>query len=166
MVKNMLPFKTAYFENLEVGHEFETPGRTITEADIVTFAGLSGDHHPLHTDASFAAKGPYKRRIAHGMLSLSIVSGLVMQLGILERSILAFRELTCKFSKPVFIGDTIYARLEVASTKAMRRIGGGLVNFQMKVYNQHEQIVQSGTWSILLHSNKSVSESDRQRDNR
>ena len=162
MMRDLSFLRTTYFEDLEVGHEFQTPGRTITEADIVAFAGLSGDYNPLHTDASFAAKGPYERRIAHGLLSLSIVSGLVTRLGILERSVLAFRELTCKFSKPVFIGDTVYARLEVVSAKAMRRIGGGLVDFQMKVYNQHEQIVQSGTWSILLQSKKSGPGNDRQ----
>ena len=142
-----------------VGLEIKTPARTITEADVVAFAGLSGDYNPLHTDVVYAANGPFGQRIAHGLLGVAITSGLAARLGILERSVIAFRELSCKFRKPIFIGDTVYARLKVVETKPMPRIGGGLVRLQVTLHNQHDQIVQSGTWSVLLHSRDQSSES-------
>jgi 3-hydroxybutyryl-CoA dehydratase len=141
-----------YFEDLEPGQEVRTVGRTITETDLVTFAGLSGDHNPLHTDAVYAGQGPYGKRIAHGLLGLAVASGLVARLGLFERSIIAFRELTCKFRKPVFIGDTIYAVVCVNSTKALPRVGGGMVELDVRVYNQEDDIVQSGTWKVLVCS--------------
>jgi len=141
-----------YFEDLEPGQEVRTVGRTITETDLVTFAGLSGDHNPLHTDAVYAGQGPYGKRIAHGLLGLAVASGLVARLGLFERSIIAFRELTCKFRKPVFIGDTIYAVVCVNSTKALPRVGGGMVELDVRVYNQEDDIVHSGTWKVLVCS--------------
>jgi acyl dehydratase len=141
-----------YFEDLEPGQEVRTVGRTITEADLVTFAGLSGDHNPLHTDAVYAEQGPYGRRIAHGLLGLAVASGLVARLGLFERSIIAFRELTFKFRKPVFIGDTIHAIVCVSSTKALQRVGGGLVELEVHVYNQEDAVVHSGTWKVLVRS--------------
>jgi 3-hydroxybutyryl-CoA dehydratase len=144
--------RDAYFEDLEPGQEIKTAGRTITEADLVAFAGLSGDYHSLHSDAVSAAQGPYGRRIAHGLLSLSVASGLVARLGLFERSIIAFRELTCKFRKPVFIGDTVHAVVRVRSTKAVERVGGGLVELEVRMYNQQDGLVHSGTWKALMRS--------------
>ncbi len=144
--------RSAYFEDMQVGFEIETPARTITEADIIAFAGLSGDYNPLHTDATFAARGPFGQRIAHGLLGLAITSGLAARLGILEKSVLAFRELSCKFKKPIFIGDTVHAHLKVIEARPMPRIGGGLVSLEVKLYNQHDQVVQSSVWSVLLRS--------------
>lgn len=141
-----------YFEDLEPGQEVQTVGRTITEADLVTFAGLSGDHNPLHTDAVYAEKGPYGQRIAHGLLGLAVASGLVARLGLFERSIIAFRELTFKFRKPVFVGDTIRAVVHVDSTKALPRVGGGIVELEVRVYNQEDEMVHSGTWKVLVRS--------------
>ena len=140
-----------YFQDFVVGQVLETPGRTITEADIVNFAGLSGDFHGLHTDEMYASQGPFGRRVAHGLLGLSITSGLAMGLGILQESVMAFRELTCKFSKPIFIGDTVHASMTVTKLKPMDRIGGGRVELEVKLYNQRDEVVQSGTWSVLVH---------------
>lgn len=141
-----------YFEDLEPGQEVETVGRTITEADLITFAGLSGDYNPLHTDAVYAEHGAYGQRIAHGLLGLAVASGLVARLGLFERSIIAFRELTFKFRRPVFIGDTIHAVVCVNSTKALPRIGGGMVELEVRVYNQEDEVVHSGTWKVLVCS--------------
>ena len=81
-----------YFEEFEIGSEVFSPGRTISEADIVNFAGLSGDYNQLHTDAEFAKGTPFGKRIAHGLLVLSIASGLAARLGFIEGTALAFRE--------------------------------------------------------------------------
>ena len=156
----MMSTRTSYFDDFQTGQEVETPARTITEADIVAFSGLSGDYNALHTDSVFAAKGPYGKRIAQGLLGLSVTSGLIARLGILEEAVLAFREVKWKFKKPVFIGDTIFARVKVISTKFIRRFSGGLVELAIRLYNQHQQIVQIGTWKVLLRTRESTQDDD------
>jgi acyl dehydratase len=130
----------------------ETPGRTITETDVVNFAALSGDHNPLHTNTVFAEKGPFGARIAHGLLGLAVTSGLIAQLGLFEDSVIAFREMTCKFRQPVFIGDTVCARAEVTSSKPIPKLGGGMIELEVRLYNQDEEAVQSGRWRVVLRS--------------
>ena len=142
-----------YFEEFALGQKTITVGRTITEHDVVSFAGLSGDFNQLHTDAEFAKSTPFGQRIAHGLCVLSIVSGLAVQTGILEGTTLAFREVAeWKFSQPVFIGDTIHAELEVAETKAFPRLGGGLVSITLNVKNQKVETIHKGKWSVLMAS--------------
>lgn len=141
-----------YFEEFEVGQRVVTAGRTITESDIVRFAGLSGDFNQIHTDAEYAAKEFFGQRIAHGLLVLSIVTGLAVQTGIIEGTVLAFRELDWKFSQPVLIGDTIHAVIEVTETKAMRRLGGGNVTMKLQVLNQKGEVVHRGNWMMLVKS--------------
>jgi len=96
-----------------------SPGRTIAEADVVAFAGLSGDFNPLHTDAEFAKRMRFGARIAHGLL------GLVSRLGFVEGTVEAFLGLNWKFKAPIMIGDTAVVRAQVAQTKAMPHLGGG-----------------------------------------
>ena len=115
-----------FFEDYEEGQMLVTAGRTITEADVVTFAGMSGDFNQIHTDAEYAKAGSFGQRVAHGLLVVAITTGLIVQTGIMEDTVLAFRELKWKFSLPVFIGDTIHARLEVKTTKHLPRLGGRL----------------------------------------
>lgn len=142
-----------YFEEFETGQTVKTVARTITESDIVSFAGLSGDFNQIHMDAEFSRGTPFGQRVAHGLLVLSIASGLAMRTGILEGTVLAFREITeWKFSKPVFIGDTIHVVLNVAETKPMARLGGGLVTINLEVRNQRNEMCHRGTWSVLVAS--------------
>ncbi len=142
-----------YFEEFSVGQQIVTAGRTITEADIVAFAGISGDFNQLHTDAEFAKTTPFGKRIAHGLLITSIASGLAAQTGILEGTTIAFREIKeWKFAKPVFIGDTIHVVLEVINTKPMRRLGGGAVDIKVDVCNQNDESVIRGIWTVLMAS--------------
>ncbi len=142
-----------YFEDFEVGQRFYSIGRTITEGDIVTFAGLSGDYNQIHTDAQFAEKTPYQQRIAHGLLVTSIASGLVMQSGLIEGTTLAFREIkNWKFAKPTYIGDTVHVEVEVQNTKALRRLGGGAVDMALSVKNQNDDVVMKGLWTVLIVS--------------
>jgi acyl dehydratase len=139
-----------YFEDLEVGREVASPGRTVTEADIVNFAGLSGDFHLLHTDAEFAKNTPFGQRIAHGMLGLAIASGLVARNpGVSEHKFLAFLGMTWDFRHPVFIGDTIHVLQTVSSKRPTKKPGLGVVVFDAKVVNQHGQICQEGQWKTM-----------------
>ncbi len=142
-----------YFEEFTVGQRITTAGRTVTETDIVNFAGLSGDFTQIHTDAVYSAGTMFKQRVAHGILGLSIGSGLAVQTGFMEGTIMAFREITeWKFSKPIFIGDTIHVELEVTETKAMPRLGGGAVTIKLSVKNQKDEVVQQGVWVALMMS--------------
>lgn len=142
-----------YFEEFAPGQTITTAARTITEADVVGFSGLSGDYNQIHTDAEYAKTTPFGQRIAHGLLVLSVVSGLAVQTGFMEGTIIAFREINeWKFSKPVFIGDTVHATLEVTETKALRRLGGGAITLKLTVINQHGDAVMSGTWTALMAS--------------
>jgi len=140
------------YEDYEIGARMVTRGRTITEADIVNFAGLTGDYNPMHTDAEYMKTHLMGQRIAHGMLTLSYAVGQAYQLGFMEGTILAFRGLEMKFSLPVFIGDTVHVELTVREKKDALRMGGGLVTLDVKIVNQHGKTVQSGEWTVLVES--------------
>ncbi len=116
------------------------------------FAGLSGDYNQLHTDAEFAKGTLYGGRIAHGLLGLSVASGLASRLGFAEGTAEAFTSLEWKFRGPVKIGDTIRARLRVGRKKEMQRLRGGFVVFDVVLLNQDDETVQKGTWTILVKS--------------
>jgi len=141
-----------YFEEFEVGDAVETVARTVTEADVMLFAGLSGDYNQLHTDAEFAKGTLFGERIAHGLLGLAIVSGLASRVGFAEGTVEAFTGLEWKFRGPIKIGDTIRARFEVRRKKEMARLGGGFVVFDVAVLNQRDETVQKGTWNMVIKS--------------
>jgi 3-hydroxybutyryl-CoA dehydratase len=142
-----------YFEELSLGQKIYTAGRTVTEADVVSFAGLSGDFSQIHVDARYAAQGFFGQRVAHGLLVLSILSGLAVQTGVMDRTVIAFREIAeWKFSKPVFFGDTVRGEMEVVGLKPFPRLGGGAVEIAVAVKNQKDEIVMSGKWGMLLQS--------------
>jgi 3-hydroxybutyryl-CoA dehydratase len=143
--------KGLYFEEYEVGQSITSQGRTVTEADVVAFAALSGDWNPMHTDAEFASKHPFGQRVAHGLLVLSIGVGLAVRLGFLEETALAFREIgDWKFSLPVYFGDTIRVKATVTDTKPMPRLRGGLVTLNVQILNQDDKVVQRGTLGVLI----------------
>ena len=139
-----------YFEDYNIGDSATTAGRTVTESDIVSFAALSGDWNAIHVDAEYAKGGMFGERIAHGMLGLSIATGLAIRLGFLEETVIAFMGLEWKFRGPIKIGDTIKVRAEVAETKLASRLGGGLVTFNVEVVNQRNETCQKGTWTMLV----------------
>ncbi len=141
-----------YFEEFKIGDGIETAARTITETDVMVFAALSGDHNPLHTDAEFAKGTLFGERIAHGLLGLSIASGLTSQLGFVEGTAEAFIGLEWKFRAPIKFGDTVHAQAKVRQKKAMGRLGGGFITFDVKLFNQRDEIVQKGTWTVLIKS--------------
>lgn len=132
-----------YFEDLPVGHEHLTRGRTITETDIVNFAGLSGDYNEIHTNEEYARETRFGRRVVHGMLTLSISSGLSVRTNLLLDSIIAFYGIDkLRFQKPVFAGDTIHVRKRVIEAAA-KGAEMGLVTFEAKVVNQRGETVLS-----------------------
>lgn len=146
-----------YFEEFEIGSEMTSVGRTITETDVVNFAGISGDYTQLHTDEEHAKGSLFGKRVAHGVLVLSIATGLAVRLGFIEGTALAFRELTWKFSQPVFFGDTIRVKSRVKELKPMPRLGGGSVIFDVSVINQDGKTVQKGEWNMLVASKEGAS---------
>jgi acyl dehydratase len=138
-----------YLEDVSVGDTFTTAARTVTETDIVSFAGLSGDFNPLHMDHEWAQRGPFGRPIAHGLLSLAISSGLNSRVD--DLALLAFLEETRKFKSPVFTGDTIrciYTVTEVipSSSKPDR----GVVKMDVRLDNQRGESVQIGEDVLLV----------------
>jgi 3-hydroxybutyryl-CoA dehydratase len=142
-----------YFEDFSVGQTLDTQKRTITEEDIMTFARLTGDDNRIHTDPEYSKTTMFGRQVAHGLLGLSIASGLAWQTGILDGTVIAFREVSeWKFVKPVFIGDTIYVEMQVTETKALPRIGGGSVRIMLEVKNQNDEDCHRGQWTVLMMS--------------
>jgi 3-hydroxybutyryl-CoA dehydratase len=141
-----------YFEEFTEATEVVSMGRTITETDIVNFAGVSGDFTTIHTDAEFAKTTPFGERISHGLLVLSVATGLAAQLGFIEGTVIAFIGLEWKFKGVVKIGDTVHMVAKVKQTKAMRTMGGGFVIFDVRVLNQRNGIVQQGEWTVLMKS--------------
>ncbi len=139
-----------YFEDYEAGDSVTSQGRTVTEADIVNFAALSGDWNAIHVDAEYAKGGMFGERIAHGLLGLSIATGLAVRLGFMDETVIAFMGLDWKFRGAIKIGDTIRVRAEVAEKKSAPRLGGGLVTFNVEVLNQRGEPVQRGTWTMLV----------------
>ncbi|GAB1469625.1 MaoC/PaaZ C-terminal domain-containing protein [Chloroflexota bacterium] len=142
-----------YFEEFSVEQRVKTLSRTVSEDAINSFAGLTGDYNQIHTDAEFAKATPFGQRIAHGLLGMSIGVGLIMRTGLLEGTVLAFREIEeWKFVKPVFIGDSIHAVLTVTETKALPRIGGGALIAAVEIRNHKDEVLQKGTLSLLMLS--------------
>ncbi|RJP49559.1 MAG: dehydratase [Anaerolineaceae bacterium] len=142
-----------YFEEFTTGQTVKTAGRTISEDAIFSFAGLTGDFNQIHTDADFASQTQFGQRIAHGLLGMSIAVGLIMQTGMLEGTVLAFREINdWKFVKPFFIGDTVHAVLSISETKALPRIGAGSLTASLEVFNQQDEVCQRGTLNLLVLS--------------
>lgn len=151
MAESMPVRRGQYFEEFEVGQRIITPGRTLTEADIVHFAGISGDFNSIHTDTVYAEGSAFGQRVAHGLLGLSIASGLAVRTGIMEGTVMAFREITAwKFSLPLHIGDTIHVEIEVQHARPMARLGGGLVEMELDVKNQRGESVMRGGWRVLV----------------
>lgn len=140
-----------YFEDFVVGQVFHTQGRTITETDIVSFAGWSWDTNPVHTDAEHSAGGRFGQPIAHGVLGLSIAMGLASRLGIFERcsiALLGIDEWT--FTHPVAVGDTIRCTIRIAGARATSNGKSGVLERVFALTNQDDNVVQQGNISLLV----------------
>ena len=138
-----------WFEDIEVGERRDTVGRTITEADIVMFAGLSGDYNVLHTDAEFMKKTMFGERIAHGLLCLAIQSGLFTR-ATAPYATLGFGGLRWKFKAPVKIGDTIRLRAKVVEKKDLDKPDRGQITLDRTILNQRDEVVQQGQTDLVV----------------
>ncbi len=143
--------KGMYWEEWELGAEFESPGRTVTEADIVAFAGLSGDYNPLHINEEYCRNTIFGGRIAHGPLVYAIAAGLLFQLHLYDDTLIAFLGFeNLKFTKPVKPGDTIHARIKVLEKRETSNPDRGVMKRQLHVLNQRGEVVQEGIQAFLL----------------
>ncbi|QJW83328.1 acyl dehydratase [Ramlibacter terrae] len=141
------------YEDFKVGDTFMTSGRTVTEADVVNFAGLSADYNALHVDAAFAAGTPHEGRIAHGLLVLAIASGLCTRLPVMkfpEPSIPGLADLHCKFRRPCKIGDTLKVRMTVTDMQPGRKPDRGTVTFSRVAVNQRGEDVMESVWQLVV----------------
>ena len=142
-----------FWEELEVGQEFWTGGRTVTEGDVLAFSGLTGDFNPLHVDEEFARTSPFGTRVPHGPLIHDMYLGLLDRLGLLAGTALAFLELRWKFLAPVLVGDTIHARVVVGAKREVSKPDRGIVTFAVTLFNQRGEPVQEGEHTLLLARN-------------
>jgi acyl dehydratase len=139
-----------YYEDFEPEQTIVTRGRTVGEGDITTFAGLSGDFNPLHVDAEFSASAGYKGRIAHGPMTLAMAIGLMSQQNLIDGTTTGLLGLNWAFSAPVTIGDTIHARVTLASKRPTRDAARGIVVLRLDVRNQHDKSVQLGEMTLMM----------------
>jgi len=150
-----------YVEDLPLEKTFVTSGRTITEADVVAFAGLSGDFNSLHVDETFAASTPFGGRIAHGLLVLSIASGLSTRLPVLhalQPSLLGMTEVTCHWLATTRIGDTIRVELTFIGAQLTRSGTRGRVTERRVALNQDDVTVLDSQWTLLVAARPSAGE--------
>lgn len=144
-------FSIQFFDDLVVGDEWESPKRTVTETDVVLFAGLSGDFNPLHCDHSAATNTPFGRPVAHGLLGLSIASGLMSQSPRVDT--LAFLGIIdWKFHKPILFGDTIHAVSRIENLQSQAKGRRGVVTWHRRVFNQNGECVQEGRTQTLVRA--------------
>lgn len=146
-----LPPGPLWFDDAVVGAWFETAARTITEADVVAFAGISGDQHEVHTNAELMRQSPYGERLVHGALVVSLVTGLRSRTGHFDRSVVALAEIRgWRFAAPVLIGDTVRVHSEIVEVRGTRGGDRGFVTERIEVRNQRDETVQHGEMVTLL----------------
>jgi 3-hydroxybutyryl-CoA dehydratase len=142
-----------YFDDVSVGDAWESAGRTITEADIVNFAGLSGDFSPIHVDHEFCKNTAFRRPIAHGLLVMAVSSGLGINNPAM-RTLAFLRVVEWHFRAPVFIGDTIRVRTQVVSKEERSRGRRGVITWKREILNQEGKVAQEGMHSTLVEGRR------------
>ena len=146
--------RTGYtYADLRVGMAFRSPGRTITDADLVAFAGLTGDYSELHTSDVYARASQFGRRIAHGMLGLAYAHGLMWaRTGELRETAIAFLGINdWKFTGPIFVGDTIFVNYSIAELRDSKsKPTQAIAVFEVEVVTQDDRVVQRGRKALLV----------------
>lgn len=140
-----------YLSEFTVGETFTTLSRTVTETDVILFAGISGDQNPIHTDQTYAEKLPFGGRIAHGLLGASIATGLWGRMGLVDGSAIAALDTYWKFVGAIKIGDTVHCEVTVAEIKrSTKNPSRGVLNTAYKIINQDGQVCQTGCMNTML----------------
>src|SRR5258706_15016787 len=145
----MTPPARRFFDDIEVGEEYESPGRTVTEADIVLFAGISGDFNVVHTDAELMKTSAFGERIAHGLLALAIQAGLLSR-AMPPYASIGPASLRWKFKGPIKIGDTIRVRAKVVGKSDGPKPDMGVVTLARTILNQRDEVVQEGETDLFV----------------
>ena len=146
------PFRGLYLEEFEIGKEYLSPARTVTEADVVNFAGLSGDFNPLHTDEEFAKANSFGTRIAHGALGFIISTGLSNQMAIYEGTTIAFLECTVKYPAPLKIGDTVHVAVTPTEVRHSSKPGKGILKQSLRLVNQEGTVIMESEQTLMMKS--------------
>ncbi|MCF3961145.1 MaoC/PaaZ C-terminal domain-containing protein [Streptomyces fuscigenes] len=151
------------WSDLTTGRRFVTRARTVTESDVVQFAGSTGDFSPMHVDHEFAGRSDFGGPIAHGLLGLSYAHGLMFGGGLLGHNAIAFMGMSdWRFTAPIMLGDTIHVEFTVEHTRERRNDPGqGLVTFDVAVVNQDGVVVQRGKKTLLMHTTTITTEAGR-----
>lgn len=138
-----------WFDDFKVGDRFESPGKTLTDAHFMFFAGMTGDAHPIHYDDEYAKTKKFGRRLAHGLLLTSLTAvGASTLAPVIEASIVAFVEQTTRFKAPAFLGDTLKPRHEVVALD--RKRSAGLLTLRVTLTNQRGEVVLEGEHRYLI----------------
>lgn len=138
------------FDEFEIGDRYRSQARTVTEADVVAFAGISGDFNPLHTDAEFGKSTPFGERIAHGMLLVAMATGMANWTGVFEGTTIALMEQLIKYKGVVKFGDTVHLELEVLEKTPTSKPDRGIVKYATRVINQRDEAVIDGVWTLMM----------------
>lgn len=139
-----------FFEDFTLGRSFESFGRTLTDADLVLFAGLSGDFNPVHMDQETAQATPFRGRVAHGMLVQSIATGLAVQMGLFHGTLVALASMEIAWKTPARVGDTIRVILEVADVDSKPKSKRGTIEFQVQVKKADDTVLVESRWQTVV----------------
>jgi len=151
----MITFSELFYDDLKQNDEYFTHGRTITETVVTNYAGVSGDFGDIHLDKEVGRATIFERNIAHGLCVLSVASGLVVQTGLLNKTIAFYGIHNWSFTKPVFFDDTIKVKILVLDKKDSSKKDRGIVTFNVNILNQRDEVVQKGEWSVMIARKKS-----------
>lgn len=146
----MIKFKKITFDDFELGQEIFTEGRSVTEAVVTMFAGVSGDMHKLHMNKHYGKRTIFGKNIAHGLSVLTVASGLIVQTGILESVIAFFGMQDWRFLNPVFFDDTIMVKMVVSEKRESSKKDRGNITLDIEILNQDDVVVQKGKWTLML----------------
>jgi acyl dehydratase len=139
-----------FYEDFVVGTVYETPGRTITEADVLQFAAFTGDWNQIHTNEEYCKNGPFGHRIAHGLMGMAYIEGMKYRLGHFEGTAIASLGWTIDFPKPILIGDTIRVKVKIASKRETKKPDRGILVEEVQVVNQRDEVVTEGTHTVMM----------------
>jgi 3-hydroxybutyryl-CoA dehydratase len=144
------PMIGQYFDDYTVDQTFETHGRTLTETDLVNFCGFIGDYEPPHADETFARKSPLGRRVMQGCLVTTAAEGLMTRSGLFDGTAITLLASSWEYRAPVFIGDTVRARLLVKEARRSSKGGRGVVTFAVVILNQDDKEVVTGSYVMMV----------------
>ncbi len=141
-----------YLEEFEIGKMYSSPARTITDADVVNFAGVSGDFNPLHMDDEFGKQNSFGKRIAHGALGFIISTGQSNLMGIYDGTTIAFVECTVKYTAPLCIGDTVHTEVTPVEIRHSSKPGKGILKQDLKLVNQDGKVIMESMQTLMMKS--------------